>query len=408
MTTSGQKNNRARVAFLGNMNNNHFAMARFLRNRGIDAELLLFENELAHFHPAADTYDLSYRSFTRQLSWGSFTGFLRASPAQIRNDLASYDVLIGCGFAPAYCEKAGRNLDIFVPYGGDIWVDTFYRLVAPHRLPSYWSAVFYQRRGIRHSKVVHMTLTNGIYETQYEKHRGASERWIEGFPMVHSPTYAPEQLNGKADRTHWAWEFRRLREEHDLVVVYHARHYWKCSPDDANAKGTDRLLRGWALFRRKNPAVRAALVTLEYGRDVAHSKALIEDLGISDSVVWFPKMFRKDLMVGLNMADIVCGEFESSWMASGVLYEALVLGKPILAWRDDAYYRDQYPNLYPILNAKGADSIAARLAEYSADPERARRIGEQGRRWYEEEIVKRALDKYLHYIGGRAAEIGKS
>lgn len=407
MTTCGEEDNRARVAFLGNMNNNHFAMARFLRNRGIYAELLLFENEIDHFHPAADTYDLSYRAFTRQLSWGSSTSFLRTTPERIRKDLASYDILIGCGFAPAYCEKAGRTLDIFVPYGGDIWNDTFYRLVAPHRLPSYWSAVFYQRRGIRHSKAVHMTLTNAIYETQYEKHRGASERWIEGLPMVHSPTYAPEQLSSMAERTHWAWEFRRLRKEYDLVVVYHARHYWKCPPDDANAKGTDRLLRGWALFRRMTPAVRAALVTLEYGRDVAHSKALIEDLGISDSVVWLPKMFRKDLMIGLNMADIVCGEFENSWMASSVLYEALVLGKPILAWRDDANYRDQYPNLYPILNAKDADSIAARLAEYSADPAEGRRIGEQGRRWYEESVVKRALDKYSHYIGRRAAEIGR-
>lgn len=395
------------MAFLGNMNNNHFAMARFLRNRGVGAELLLFEHEFDHFHPAADTYDLSYKDFTRQLSWGSSTVFLRTSPAQIRKDLASYDVLIGCGFAPAYCEKAGRNLDIFVPYGGDIWADTSYRLVAPHRLPSYWSAVFYQRKGVPRSKVVHLALTNRIYETQWERHRGASERWIEGFPMVHSPTYAAEQLSTMADRTHWAWEFRRLRQENDLLVVYHARHYWKCSPADPNAKGTDKLLRAWASFRKKKPALRAALVTLEYGRDVHHSKALIANLGITDSVVWLPKMSRKDLMIGLNMADIVCGEFENSWMTSGVLYEALVVGKPILAWRDDAYYRDQYPNLYPILNAKDADSIAARLADYSADPERARRIGEQGRRWYEEEIVKRALDKYLHYIGGRVTEIGK-
>lgn len=401
------KKGGVRVGFLGNMNNNHFAIIRFLRDRGVDADLLLFVNEFKHFHPSSDTYDLSYLTFTRQLSWGSSISFLGTSRTQIQKDLAPYDVLIGCGLAPAFCEKAGRHLDIFVPYGGDIWGKTFYRLVSPHRLPSYWSAVFYQRRGIPNSRIVHLSVANPIYEKQYETYKGRSERWAEGVPMVHSPTYASEHLYAMANRTHFSHEFKRLRDQYDLMVVWHARHYWKCSAEDANAKGTDKLLRGWALFRKKSPTVRAVLITLEYGKDVIHSKALIEELGISDSVVWLPKMLRKDIMIGLNLADIVCAEFEKSWMTSGVLYEALVLGKPILAWRDDDYYRSQCPNIYPILNARDPESIAARLAEYLANPEACKRMGEQGRQWYEEEVVKKALDKYLAYISARAVELGR-
>ena len=402
-TSNGTQQKGVRVALLGNMNNNHFAMARFLRDRGVDADLLLFDHEFEHFHPSADTYELTYRHYTRQLSWGSSTRFLATSRTRVREDLAPYDVLIGCGFAPAYCEKAGRTMDIFVPYGADIWTETAFRFISPQKLPSYWAAVFYQRRGIRRSAVIHMALSNEMYERQYARYKGRSERWLEGIPMVHSPTYAPEELAAFADRTHWAGEFRALRQQNDLMVVYHARHYWTCSATDANAKGTDKLLRGWALFRKNHPDLRAVLVTLEYGKDVTQSKALIDELGISHSVAWLPRMLRKDIMVGLNLADIICGEFENSWATSGVLYEALALGKPILAWRDDAYHRAREASLYPILNANTPEEIAGRLEEFLSDPEMCRRAGRQGRQWYEEHVVNQAIGRYLAFFRDRSA-----
>lgn len=393
-----------RVAFLGNMNNNHFSMVRFLRERGVNAELLLYDHEFEHFHPAADTYDLGYQGYTLQLSWGSSREFLTKPAEQVRKDLAPYDVLIGCGLAPAYCERAGRRLDIFKPYGADLFFQTSYKLVSPQLLPSYLAAVYFQRRGIKNSRVFHMAVTNEHAESCYERFRGGSERWIEGLPMVHLPTYSPSRLESASCGTHWAEDFRRIRRENDLVVVYHGRHVWKCSPQDPNAKGTDRLLRGWAKFREQHPAVKAALVTLEYGSDLSHSKALIKELGISDSVFWLPRMYRKDLMVGLNSADIVCGEFQHSWMTSGVLYEALALGKPILAWREDTAYRAGYPNLYPILNARSSDEIAGRLSAFLVDRAGCRQLGELGRDWYDAEVVTKTLRRYVDFIERRASE----
>ena len=38
---------RPKVALLGNMNNNHFSLARYLRDRGAEADLLLFDSELS-------------------------------------------------------------------------------------------------------------------------------------------------------------------------------------------------------------------------------------------------------------------------------------------------------------------------------------------------------------------------
>lgn len=385
-----------KVALLGNMNNNHFALVRYLRDRGIDAELLLYENEIAHFHPSCDTYDLGYMGYTRQLNWGASTSFLTTNAQTVAKDVAGYDVLIGAGMAPAYLNKAGIRLDIFAPYGGDLWVETKYRVVAPQRLASVWAAARSQRKGIRNAHVFHMGSTNEIYEREWERYRGTSERWLEGLPMVYSGSYQPEMLNKILTQTHWGNEFKAIRAESDLMVMYQGRHLWQTGTDDANHKGTQRFIRAWAELRRKRPNLRMRLVTLEYGRDVMASRKLIEELGIADTVVWMPKMFRKDLMAGVMLCDIVAAEFQHSWTMSGVMYEALVGSKPILAHRNDALYPGQH--LYSIMNAREPDEITAQLEAYVNDPTPFVAMGRAGRDWYDHEISDRAVSKYETYI----------
>ncbi|MFZ1752683.1 MAG: glycosyltransferase [Caldilineaceae bacterium] len=398
---------KIRVALIGNMNNNHFTLTRYLRDRGVDAELLLFNNEHEHFHPKCDTYDTGYMDFVRQLSWGDVMGFTVTLSQQIRKDLSAYDVLIGCGLSPAYCAKAKISLDIFVPYGDDIWTDTLYRWVSPHRIPRLWIAVSNQRRAIGKAKVFHMGLTNGLYEEQYKKFGGNSKRWLENLPMVYAPIYTRDQLSQMITRTHWGHEFAKIREEADLMVMAHMRHSWG-EATDPNAKGVDILLRGWKLFCDQKPNLSARLVFMEYGQDIDKTRSLISELGLHARVAWLPKMYRKDIMVGLHMADIVCGEFLNSWISSGVLYEGLVAGKPILAWRDDSLYTDDYPTLYPILKAQTPQSIAERLSEYMQNPIKYKQMGDKGQHWYSMEVVEPTLKKYVKYIQQRAVELGKT
>lgn len=392
-----------RTALLGNMNNNHFALARFLHERGLTVDLLLYNNEHDHFHPSADTYDLDFMSYTRRLSWGVSTGFLSVDRGTVRGDLEPYDVLIGCGLAPAFCAKAGRRLDIFVPYGDDIWIETRYRLVNPQWILPVMAAVAAQRAAIRDVGVIHMTRTNDLFEGRLRRLAPGVERWLDAVPMVHAGTYDEGSLEQRITRTHWGHVFRQLRMDHEFVVIYHARHHWTGSRSDPNSKGTDRLLRGWAAFVRGRPKRRCALVTVEYGPDVAASRRLVQELGIEDSVFWLPKMTRKDLMVGLALSDVVCGEFEHSWIASGVLYEALVAARPILAWRDDDLYRADFPSLYPILSAREPSQITARLEQAAREPAAARAIGRAGAAWYQAQVVNRAVDRYAEFLAARAA-----
>ena len=119
-------------------------------------------------------------------------------------------------------------------------------------------------------------------------------------------------------------------------------------------------------------------------------------------------MSRKHLMVGLGLSDIACGEFENSWVASGVLYEALVMGKPILAYRDDQLYREGAPDLYEIMNARGPDEIADRLEEFLDDPTACRRMGLRGRAWYDRRAATECVAKYMELIAAKGSGAGSN
>lgn len=388
---------RPTVALLGNMNNNHFATARYLRDRGVDAHVLLFDHEMPHFLPASDTYIEADLDFVRTLTWGSVPRYISTPARKMREDIAPYDVLIGHGLAPAYCHKAGRRLDIFAPFGGDIWAMLGRAEGNPLRFVKYLPTMSAQAKGIRASRVFHMAPTNELYEAQWERFRGGPQRWYEGLPVVYDGAYRPDRMALMMERSPAAPGFQRVRESADIMLFLAARHFWKCDPRHPAAKGTHRLIHGIAIFRRRHPDVKIALATLEYGQQVAESKALVRELGLEENVVWFPPMARKDLMVGLGLADIACAEFENSWTTSGVIYEALAMSKPILAYRDDSLYSGQR-ELYGILNAKEPEDIADRIEAYWRAPEKYRVLGSAGREWYLTNVVNAPLDKYCALI----------
>lgn len=396
---------KIKIAAIGNQNNNHFSLVRYLRDAGYDADLLLTNAEQDHFHPSCDTYDLSYSSFTKQLCWGSVRSFLKTSKKKIVDDLKNYDILIGTGLAPAYVSRAGLCLDVFDPYGSDIQGMLAYKIVPPHYIHLDLYSVYHQRRGISQSRVIQGGKMISEYESNLQKFVKTSDRWYEFMPMVYAPQYKDLERVDGFPCTHWQNELKRIRSRCDIMIVFGARNNFS-DPIDTNAKGIDIFIEGYSRFCKSNSSVKSVAVFSEYGKDVEKAKLLAHQLGIWNNCVWLPKMYRKDLMVGLSLADICCGQFGISWIQNGTILEALVSGKPLITWRDSVQYGDQ-EGLYPIYNAKSPEEISSRLEEFVADPIRGREIGLEGRLWYEETVVDKALDRYCQYIDNRAAELGK-
>ena len=137
-----------KIALIGNMNNNNFALMRYFRILGADAHLLLYSNdgkrELSHFKPECDTWDIEkWQPYIHQtnipnipaaglcfpLSWLvafrsiflTLLGYqgewnLPVSNREIKKSYIGYDRYIGSGIAPATFARASLILDIFYPY----------------------------------------------------------------------------------------------------------------------------------------------------------------------------------------------------------------------------------------------------------------------------------------------------
>lgn len=381
------------------MNNNFFSVVRYLRDRGIDATLLLLETELDHFSPSDDTFDSAFERYTQPLSWGTPFDFPRTPAERIAADLEPFNRFFVCGSAPAFLEKAGLRADVFAPYGTDFMFYPFFQIVHPLRQAAYLRFSRAQRLGIRHARYVNLDLTNDVTERRLARIGSQAARLAFNIPMLYAPLYNPESIGRHYAQSQWYPKFRAIREQHDVLVFHQARHIWTSRPDPFSVKDNDKLLRGFASFVKSHPSTRAGLITLEYGLDVDDSKRLVAELGIERNVFWFPRMSRKELMVGLSLADVGSGEFHQSWLSCGTVYEALAMSKPLLHYREDELYRGKYPELYPLMNVRSAEAVAAALDAYVRDPGRHREMGEAGRRWFQRFAVDEPVSEYVRVIG---------
>lgn len=389
-----------RIVCLGNQNNNLFAVTRFLRDLGHDCELWLFDNDPEHFRPEADSFDSAYRGYTRAAGWGSLESFVRTPARTVREALAPFDAVIGCGNAPALLARAGRVLDLFVPYGSDLYLYPFFRwrpLGNPRYQHRAWRLARAQRRGIRDARRVQV---NNDYAAPVLALLGFRGETLDApVPMIYTPHYDPDAIAAHIAGSRRLGELVKVRDAHDLVVFHHARHLWRSSPDALSWKGNDRLVRGFAAFCARRPDVRACLVTCEYGPDVQATRRLVEELGIGARVHWLPQMSRKDLIAGLTLADIGTGEFEMGWFLGGTVAEVLAMGRPLLHYRKEPDAGSAPAASYPLVNAREPEQIYAALLDWCEHPEAWTALGAAGRRWLHEHLVARPLREYRRIFG---------
>lgn len=378
-----------RVALLGNMNNNFFTLTRYLRELGFDAHLFMFPSDPAHFQPEADSFAADHKNYVHLLNWGNPFDLLKTSVNKIRNDVEGFSFFIGCGTAPAYLAKAGIQLDLVIPYGSDLYDLPFFKLVRPSKLLNYYVFTAWQKKGIRTARNISIADTAEIFDKCLAKIGFAGKRLFAGIPMVYHKQYASEELLTTYSLSSYYTSFKTIRQEFDFVIFHNSRHCWKTERDPVSLKDNDKLFRGLASFRKKFPSRKVALVTFEYGKDVAASKQLVKELKLEKNVFWFPLMARKEIMIGMQLSDIVAGEFKNSWFTYGVVFESMVVAKPIMHFRDDKLYEGL--ELYPMIYAREVKDIENVLAYYIDRKDVLAAMGNEAKQWYIRNIVTKSM-----------------
>jgi hypothetical protein len=351
----------------------------------LNVDLLLYKHELAHFVPEADSYSDEWKNYTKQLKWGNYFDLIFYPKKKIKADLAQYDILIGSRLAPAFVAKINRKLDIFVPSGGDIWTVPFFSGWDLKNLGKFLFASQLQKKGIASTDFILFDETNEEVETKINSLVFHGKRIFSGPPMLYTPNYNPESILTWREKSPLFERFKKIRDENELVIFHHVKHLWKEDSikkfDIHQAKGNDRLFRAFKQFLDENKGLKACIITFNFGIDNENSKKLIRDLGISENVHWFDLSKRRDVLIGLSMADLMAGEFVNSWFSYGTIYEAMTVGVPIMHNRKDELYPSEKEK-YPMFPAETEEEILNHLRNYLKNPQHFKQVGKQAMEWF--------------------------
>jgi glycosyltransferase involved in cell wall biosynthesis len=114
--------------------------------------------------------------------------------------------------------------------------------------------------------------------------------------------------------------------------------------------------------------------------DEAKSKKLVNDLGISNNVIWINPVPKNQLIQYYNIADIVLDQFVlGSWGTSTP--EAMCCGKPVLIFYKKEYILRAFGEEPPILNSFNEDEILSNLLKLAENKDFRNELGKKSRDW---------------------------
>lgn len=187
----------------------------------------------------------------------------------------------------------------------------------------------------------------------------------------------------------------------EVTFVSPTRQDW-VDRDPSWTKANDRAIRALALVRDRG--LRCRLLLADWGRDLGASKALVEELGVEDLVCWIPALRKGELWKAYLRAHAVADQFALPGI-SGVTFEALALGRRVLAHVGLELTRSFFGEEPPLLTCHEPEEIADAMERVIADPLDKERLGASARSWFEryhssERIVELQASAYRRLLEG--------
>lgn len=386
-----------KVALIGNMNNNHFAMMRYLLDSGHQVKLLLFNNELELFAPEADTWHINqYNDCISQLRIGNPVKDFLFFRDNLSSQLKEIEIVIGCGLAPYYINNSKLRLDIFIPYGSDLY-ETPFKKIKIRGFKSVLAELFnrykirkLQMNGIKESRRVIILDLFKTYSIALNKMKLQSLKLH--VPIVYTEKDASELPDFIMNSLN--------RVGNNFVLIQHCRQYWSDPLDSGlteDVKHNNRLIEAINLLV-KNKEINIRCIFLEYGPDVQRSKELIRHLGIDKYFIWLPKMPRKFLLkIIQNYTHIGVDQFGGGYFG-GSGYEILACGKPLMnavSITPEKYKEITGFEFPPIINVSTVEEIANAIAYYIGAPDELAILGLKSKNWFDKNCGTGLIETYI-------------
>jgi glycosyltransferase involved in cell wall biosynthesis len=147
-------------------------------------------------------------------------------------------------------------------------------------------------------------------------------------------------------------ESARLRRQlgADVVLFCPMRQDWEIKGSDVHIRAFPRIL--------EQTEGRAVLVLCRWGSDLARSRRLVSELGLSRNVAWFDRMPRARLIAMMKAADAVLDQMTLPHF-DATAPQALAAGVPVIGSYEPDSTAWIVPEPAPIVSAFDAEGVAA-------------------------------------------------
>lgn len=428
-----------KILHVGNIANNAYNNAKFLRRKGVHSDVLCygythvmgqpewedaeFEGQPDEFHPQWDQLDLG--GFRRP-SWFMQDELLPRIPKRKKwfkgqfflEHLLKKPMLIAKAW-PTYLESRATNsrprprlIDVLKVFPNrrqfEKWYDG-YDLIQAYATEPIHAWMFGQGRpyvAFEHGTMRHIPFeASGTGRLLTLAYRRAAKVIITNPDVIAAArrlglnkfVFIPHPV----DETKYCTRPTPVRSQlvnryqTDLVFFAPSRHNWVL-------KGNDVLIRAFARFV-KGSTRKPLLIVSEWGQEVAESQRLIQELGVGDRVVWTPPLNKMRLIEYYNAADLILDQFTIGTFGT-VTPEAMACEKPVLLHFDRQVHEWCYAEMPPVISARTEDQIFRQLIELCADHARRKAIGQSSREWIVkyhgwELVADRQLAIYRELLG---------
>ncbi len=165
-----------------------------------------------------------------------------------------------------------------------------------------------------------------------------------------------------------------------FLLFFPTRQDWVPAEGFAD-KGNDVLIQ--AAARVRSGGLRLGLIMCEWGRNVAQSRRLVQELGLTPHVRWMPPVGAIAFNRHCQAVDLVADQFTLGAFG-GVLFKAMCNRAPVITFIDEDKLRQAYPVVPPVFNGRTVGELVQLLRQAAADPMALKERGVAGRQWIEQ------------------------
>jgi len=393
-----------RINFIGNVCNNAYMIAKFLRKKGIDAHLFVLKPYHPQYLPESEDPELlkGYPSWIEIIDSNKFRWtqpFLRhpVYEKKLLERLSKCDIVHAFDWGPAYALFSGRPFIVqacgselnsfpFVKLMPDFTRDSLKNLMKSLKMRQGINKALQRcimgengsliwlrwltRKSLRRAKTL---IVSGTSPTTYNSiNRLGLNNVVYMRLLIDCEKYKNNKMINNVEL---------INDKREFAVFSSTRHIWNNVSSLMISKGNDIAIRAFALFLHKI-TTNTKLYLIEKGEDVNNSKQLIKKLGIETKVIWLPFIPRNELIKLYSAVDVVFDQFFAGCLGTAAL-EAMCCEAPLITYlyADGIYFKKVFGEIPPVLNCKTVEQIFNALHWCYFNQAQAKEIGKKAREW---------------------------